>query len=341
MLPRTLQERQERVRPRRVTSMAGATRRGILGCLVAVPLYALSPARAGEPLEVVTTISQLADAAQRIGGERVRVRSLMGEGVDPHTYRQTRSDILALHRADLVLWNGLYLEAQMEGLLREMGEGKAVVAVAETLPPKLLLSHPAFPGKHDPHVWMDVALWSRVVAAVRDALAAADADGRDLYATNAAAYLAELQALDAYARRVLASVPEDERIVISAHDAFGYFGRAYGYEVIGIQGLSTESEAGLAQVERLVELIVGRGIKAVFVETSVAERNVRALVEGAAARGHSVAIGGALFSDAMGAPGTYEGTYVGMIDHNVSVIARALGGAVPEGGLNGRLHLPS
>ncbi|HET6468861.1 MAG TPA: zinc ABC transporter substrate-binding protein [Geminicoccaceae bacterium] len=306
-----------------------------------MPLYALSPARAGEPLEVVTTSSQLADAAQRIGGERVQVRSLMGEGVDPHTYRQTRSDILALHRADLVLWNGLYLEAQMERLLREMGEGRPVVAVAETLPAELLLSHPEFPGKHDPHVWMDVGLWSRVVAAVRDALAAADPDGRDLYAANTQAYLAELQALDAYAKRVLASVPEGERIVISAHDAFGYFGRAYGYEVVGIQGLSTESEAGLAQVERLVELIVRRRIKAVFVETSVAERNVRALIEGAAARGHGVRIGGALFSDAMGAPGTYEGTYVGMIDHNVTVIARALGGAVPEGGLNGRLHLPS
>jgi manganese/zinc/iron transport system substrate-binding protein len=315
----------------------GLARRSVLSLAAVLPLLAAMPARAGAPLRVVTTIAQLADAAQRIGGERVEVRSLMGEGVDPHTYRQTRSDILALHRADLVLWNGLYLEAQMEHLLRDMGEEKPVVAVAETLPPERLMGHPQFPGKYDPHVWMDVGLWSRVVVAVRDTLVRCDPEGRDLYEANAAAYLAELSLLDDYARRTLRTVAPGERVMISAHDAFGYFGRAYGYEVIGIQGLSTESEAGLGQIERLVGLIVERGIRAVFVETSVAERNVRALIEGAAARGHEVRIGGSLFSDAMGAPGTYEGTYVGMIDHNVTVITRALGGEAPETGLNGRL----
>lgn len=298
-------------------------------------------AAAAGPLQVVTTIAQLADTARRLGGDRLEVRSLMGEGVDPHTYRQTRSDIATLRRADLVLWNGLYLEAQMEDLLRELGREKPVVPLAERLPPELLLGHPAYPGKFDPHVWMDVSLWRRIGEIARDVLSEVDRDGAGLYRSNAAAWLAELDELEAYVRRVLATVPERERVVISAHDAFNYFGRAYGYEVIGIQGLSTESEAGLAEVEKLVALIVERRIKAVFVETSVADRNVKALVEGAAARGHTVRIGGSLFSDAMGAPGTYEGTYVGMLDHNATVIARALGGEAPPQGMRGQLQLAS
>jgi manganese/zinc/iron transport system substrate-binding protein len=184
---------------------------------------------------------------------------------------------------------------------------------------------------------MDVALWSELVPILEAELARLDPADAAGYRERAQAYRAELAALERYVRRVLATVPPERRVLVTAHDAFGYFGRAYGFEVHGIQGLSTESEAGLAEIERLVRLIVERRIGAVFVESSVAERNVRALVEGAAARGHEVRIGGQLFSDAMGAPGTYEGTYVGMIDHNVTVIARALGGEAPPRGMNGRL----
>jgi manganese/zinc/iron transport system substrate-binding protein len=295
------------------------------------------PSLAAAPLDVVATIAQIGEAVERIGGERVSARSLMGEGVDPHTYRQTRSDIAALSRADAIFWNGLYLEAQLAKLLADMGTRKPVVAVAEALPADRLLQSPDFPGKFDPHVWMVPALWSLAVAAVRDGLIAADPDGEPVYRANAEAYLAEIAAVDVYARQVLATVPEARRIVISSHDAFGYFGRAFGFEVIGIQGLSTESEAGLGQIERLVDLLVERKVPAVFVESSVSERNVRALVEGAEARGHEVRVGGQLFSDAMGAPGTYTGTYVGMLDSNVTVIARALGGDAPARGLHGRL----
>ncbi len=312
-------------------------RRRVLPTLLATSLFSAVALGATRRLTIVTTIAQIADLAGRIAGVRAEVRSLMGEGVDPHTYRQTRPDVLALRRADLVLANGLGLEAQLEDLLGALAREKPVIRLAERLPVQRLLAHPEFVSKFDPHVWMDVALWRELVDVVRDELARLDPADAAGYAERARAYRTELDALEAYARSVLASVPSERRVLITAHDAFGYFGRAYGFEVRGIQGLSTESEAGLSEIERLVRLIVERGIGAVFVESSVAERNVKALVEGAAARGWTVRIGGRLFSDAMGAPGTWQGTYVGMIDHNVTLIARALGGEAPARGMAGRL----
>jgi manganese/zinc/iron transport system substrate-binding protein len=184
---------------------------------------------------------------------------------------------------------------------------------------------------------MDVRNWIAAAGVVRDRLTARDPAGAAAYAANAARHVADLEALDAYARRVLAAIPEASRVLVTAHDAFNYLGRAYGLEVRGIQGISTESEAGLREIEALVDLLVARRVGAVFVESSVSDRNVRALVEGAAARGHKVVIGGELYSDALGAPATYEGTYVGMIDHNVTTIARALGGEAPAAGRLGRL----
>lgn len=289
------------------------------------------------PLSVVTTTGMIADAARQVGGDLVEVRALMGPGIDPHAYRQTRTDIVALANADLILWHGLYLEAQMEDFLHEIGRSRPVVAVAETLPEELLIADEVYSGSHDPHVWMDPALWARVVEAVRDALVAALPGQEEVLAANAARHLQEIAALDAYARRILATVPPEARVLVTAHDAFNYFGRAYDYEVTGIQGISTESEAGLARVAELVDLLVARDIGAVFVESSVSDRGLRALIEGAEARGHAVAIGGELYSDAMGPDGSYEGTYLGMIDHNVTTIARALGGEAPEGGMTGRL----
>ncbi len=294
-------------------------------------------AQAAETLSVVATTGMIADAARRIGGEAVDVRALMGPGVDPHAYRQTRSDIAAMVRADLVLWHGLYLEAQMEEFMRELGERKPVVAVAESLPREELIAHVDYADKFDPHVWMDPRLWSRVVEAVRDALAAQRPAEAEAFAANTRAYLAELEALAAYSDKVFGSVPERARVLVTAHDAFSYFGRAHGFEVLGIQGISTQSEAGLQRVAELVDILVERGIGAVFVESSVSDRSIRALVEGAAAKGHEVVIGGELFSDAMGADGTYEGTYPGMIDHNATTISRALGGDAPARGMAGRL----
>ena len=311
--------------------MGGAFALAALGMLVP------GGARAEPPLSVVATTGMIADAARQIGGDRVSVRALMGPGVDPHAYRQTRTDIAAMVRADLVLWHGLYLEAQMEEFMQELGARKPVVAVAESLPRELLISHVDYSDKFDPHVWMDPRLWSQVVETVREALAAARPEDAEVFAANAKAYQDELARLADYSDTVFASVPEPARVLVTAHDAFSYFGRAQGFEVLGIQGISTQSEAGLQRVAELVDILVQRKIGAVFVESSVSDRSVRALIEGAAARGHTVVIGGELFSDAMGAEGTYEGTYPGMIDHNVTTISRALGGSAPERGMSGRL----
>lgn len=293
--------------------------------------------RADEPLRVVTTTGMIADAAKYIAGDDVEVTALIGPAVDPHSYRQTRSDIALLAKADLVLYHGLYLEAQMEEFLTKLARRTKVVAVAEAIPHQQLIAHEDYEDKFDPHVWMDPQLWRVVVRRIGDSLAEIapqkEADIRD----RADIYLAAMQGVSNYSQNVLSSVPEGSRVLLTAHDAFGYFGEAYGFEVIGIQGISTESEAGLARISELVDLLVSRHIGAVFVETSVSDRNVRALVEGAAAKGHRITIGGELFSDAMGELGTYEGTYLGMIDHNTTLITNALGGAAPAGGFQGRL----
>jgi manganese/zinc/iron transport system substrate-binding protein len=291
----------------------------------------------GGRLGVVATTGMIADAARSIGGAHVEVQALMGPGIDPHSYRQTRSDIAALTRADLVLWHGLYLEAQMEEFMHRLRDRQPVIAVGEAVPESLRIGHPDYEGRFDPHVWMVPALWRHVTDRIAVALSEARPDAAGDFAANARALRDRLDRLESYAAEALGSVPPDARVLVTAHDAFGYFGRAYGYEVEGIQGISTESEAGLKRIRDLVDMLVARGIRAVFVESTVSDRNVRALIEGAAARGHEVTVGGELFSDAMGLPGTYEGTYPGMIDHNVTTIARALGGQAPARGLDGRL----
>ncbi|MGE4338713.1 MAG: metal ABC transporter solute-binding protein, Zn/Mn family [Pigmentiphaga sp.] len=290
-------------------------------CLTGTSAIALA---GRHPMEVVATTGMLADAMQRIGGDRVAVTALMGPGVDPHTYRQTRSDIVRMVRADLVVSHGLHLEAQLEPFLVQLEQRTPVVALAERLDSAKLLRDEDYPERHDPHVWMDPRLWADVVLAGAQTLSRLDPEGRPSYEANAKRYLAELEALAAASGQMLARVPPGGRVLVTAHDAFRYFGRAYDYEVVAIQGISTESEASLNRIEQLVELLVSRGIGAIFVESSVNRRNIQALIEGAAARGHKVRIGGELFSDAMGAPGTPEGTYLGMFRHNVQTIATAL-----------------
>lgn len=300
-------------------------------------LMPVRPARAATGLSVVATTGMIADAARTILGDLGEVRALMGPGVDPHAFRQTRSDIVAMTRADLTLYHGLYLEAQMEEFLQNLARRRAVVPVADGLGRDRLLSHPDYDGKFDPHVWMVPDIWTDVVAAISAALIDTAPEGEAALTARTDAYQAQVKALQDYAETMLSTVPQEARVLVTAHDAFSYFGRAYGFEVLGIQGISTESEAGLNRIRDLVDTLVDRKIGAVFVETSVSDRNMQALIEGAAARGHKVEIGGELFSDAMGEPGTYEGTYPGMIDHNVTTIARALGGTPPDRGMMGKL----
>jgi manganese/zinc/iron transport system substrate-binding protein len=310
-----------------------------LGIVLALAANAVpgSRALAADKLKIVATVSMIGDAVTAISGDRATVTTLMGEGVDPHLYRQTQSDIAAMVRADAVFWNGLYLEAQLEEFLKKLEKRKPVFAIGEALPEELRLSSLAYPDRYDPHIWMAPELWRYAVVAARDALIELDPDGTAAYQANAEVYLAEMDALATYTKESLATVADDKRVLVTAHDAFGYFGRSFGFEVIGIQGLSTESEAGLQRVDEIVNLIVDRDIQSIFVETSVSERNMLALVEGAAARGHEVVVGGQLFSDAMGSAGTYTGTYIGMIDSNATTITNALGGKTPSGGLKGKL----
>jgi manganese/zinc/iron transport system substrate-binding protein len=307
------------------------------------------------PYTIMTTTGMVNDIVKQVAGDKAVVKNIIGEGIDPHLYKPTRNDIVALQKGDVVFYSGLMLEGKMADALAKVAtSGKPVYAVTERISccpgisPTLrrldvvrdesfLLSLEDFAGQFDPHVWMDVQGWMRAVDAIAVALSEFDPASDSIYAQNAAAYLATLVELDDYIDKSVETVPSESRVLITAHDAFNYFGRAYGVEVKGIQGISTESEAGLKKINELVDFIVDRKVKAVFVESSVSSKNVTALVEGAAKRGMEVKIGGVLFSDAMGAPGTYEGTYMGMLDHNATTITRGLGGDAPEKGLHGKL----
>ena len=275
-------------------------------------------------LEVVCTTGMVADLAKKIGGTRVSVIGLMGPGVDPHYYKASQGDLKKLENADLVLYNGLFLEGKMETLFTRVGETKPVVAVASKLPENRLLQPPEFEGNFDPHVWFDVLLWLKTVDVVVDALVTVDPKGAEIYRNNGNIYIEELQALHDWVKDELASIPFSRKVLVTAHDAFGYFGRAYGIEVVGLQGISTVAEYGVNDVTQLVDLIVDRKIPAMFVESSVPERSIKAVQQGCIDRGHSVTIGGTLYSDAMGSVGSNADTYVGMVEENVRTIVSAL-----------------
>jgi len=304
------------------------------------PATESSAAPSSYPYQAAATVGMVTDVVRNLAGEKAMVEGIIGEGIDPHLYKPTRNDVVTLSRADIIFYNGLMLEGKMaDVLVRVARRGKPVWAVTEEIlgEEDYLLTDTE--NHYDPHVWMDVGGWMVATKVVARGLKEFDPANADYYEANAEAYLTQLKELDAYARKVLGTIPARQRYLVTAHDAFNYLGRAYGLEVRGIQGISTESEAGVRDIERLIDFLVDNKIPAVFVETSVSDKNVRALLEGAKARGHDLRIGGKLFSDAMGRPGTYEGTYIGMIDHNVTTIARALGGKAPAGGLNGKLNL--
>jgi manganese/zinc/iron transport system substrate-binding protein len=312
----------------------------ILG-LVAGLVAEAAPKKLPPKYTIVTTCGMVTDIVREVVGDKAKVVGLMGEGVDPHLYKPTRDDVAKLLQADVVFYSGLMLEGRMtDTFLKVARKGTPVFAVTELLDEKFLLEPAEFAGHTDPHVWMDVKGWIDAVKVVARSLGEVDADNSAYYQQNAERYVAQLAKLNDYAKQALASIPKERRALITAHDAFNYFGRAYDIDVRGIQGISTESEAGVADINKLVDFLVERKIPAIFVESSVSDKNIKALVEGSKSRGHAVRIGGQLFSDAMGKPGTYEGTYIGMIDHNVTTITRALGGQAPERGLNSKLVAP-
>jgi len=280
---------------------------------------------ANGPLRVVATTGLVGDLARQIGGNRIALITLMGPGVDPHLYKATASDVSNLQQADVILYSGLHLEGRMADLLASMQQaGRRVAAVTDAMPHERLISTDSASKAHDPHVWFDVALWSETVGPVADVLVAADPAHAAEYRERAARAREQMLALDAWVRTTAATIPEDRRILVTSHDAFGYFGRAYGFQVVGLQGISTVTEAGLADMAKLADYIRERKVPAIFVESSVSHMTLERISADTGAR-----IGGELFSDAMGTPGLIEdgydvGTYEGMVRHNMNTVARAL-----------------
>lgn len=278
----------------------------------------------GQTIRVVATIGMITNAVERVGGSRVEVEGLMGPGIDPHLYKASEGDLRRLERADVIFYGGLHLEAKMADVFERISERRATKAVTDAIPKSGLLRPSGFAGAYDPHVWFDVRLWMLAVEEIRDTLAELDPGSAELYRRNAAEYLAELEELDRYVRAQSQRVPEERRVIITAHDAFNYFGRAYGFEVRGLQGISTAAEAGAGDVQGLAEFIAERRLPAIFVESSVSSRTIEAVREAVRSRGLDVEIGGSLYSDAMGDEGTPDGTYVGMVRHNVNTIVEGL-----------------
>ncbi|SFL87614.1 metal ABC transporter solute-binding protein, Zn/Mn family [Salibacterium qingdaonense] len=277
----------------------------------------------GEKLSVVATTGQVRDVAEHIGGDQADVQAMMGPGVDPHLYEPTQQDVVSLAEADLNLYNGLNLEGNMGEVFENVENETPSYAVTENIPEDMLISGGEdYP--HDPHVWFDPDRWAYAVEAVKDAFIEVDEANREEYEKRAQQYLNNLEELDAYAQENIRKIPEESRVIVTAHDAFSYFGDAYGMEVEGLQGISTDAEFGVGDVNNIVDLMVERSIGALFVESSVSEQAVNSVVEGAKERGQQVEIGGELYSDAMGEAGTEEGTYEGMFRHNIDTMASSL-----------------
>ncbi len=271
---------------------------------------------------VVTTTNLIRDAVEQVGGDDIRVISLMGPGVDPHVYRATPRDFHNMEQSDLVLYNGLYLEGRLSEILDRLGDQSRVVT--GSVPRDKLLEAHDFGGTYDPHVWFDAQLWRYVIDDICQALSKLLPERSEDFALRAASYKEKLEELHRYAFQRIHSIPEERRVLITAHDAFQYFGRAYNIEVRGLQGLSTTSEFGIQDVTSMVSLIAERRIPAIFVESSVSTRSIESVIAGVRERGYQVRLGGSLFSDSMGERGTPEGTYEGMFRHNVETIVRAL-----------------
>lgn len=278
-----------------------------------------------EIIQVVTTTGMIADLAQEIGGTEVQVEALMRPGVDPHLFKASQGDIQKLDHADMVFYGGLHLEGKMTEILEKLERHKPTIPVSKDIDQALLRSGEDINGtQFDPHIWFDVKLWISAAGTVRDELVAYDPAHAELYKQNAEAYIGKLNELDAEIKEKINEIPEAGRVLVTAHDAFGYFGDAYGIKVMGLQGISTAAEYGSKDVSKLRDYLVENKIKAVFVESSVPPKAMEAVIAGAKEKGHSVIIGGELYSDSMGEPGSGADTYITMVRHNVNTIVEAL-----------------
>ena len=280
-------------------------------------------AEADKPL-VVTTTGQVADAVKWIAGDHVEVKSLMGPGVDPHLYKATQGDLQVLEDADIIFYNGLELEGKMSDIFEKMKKEKSVVAIGEAVPKEKILHDEAHPELFDPHIWFDIEVWKIAAQEITKTLTKEFSANKGQFEENENKFFQELDALNEWTKERINEIPKEQRVLVTAHDAFNYFGESNGMEVRGLQGLSTDAEYGLKDIQNIVNFLVEQNIKAVFIESSVSDKAMNAVIEGAKEKGHTIQIGGELYSDAMGAEGTEEGTYIGMYKHNVNTIVDSL-----------------
>jgi manganese/zinc/iron transport system substrate-binding protein len=275
-------------------------------------------------LKVVTTTTMITDLVQNIGGDSISVQGLMGSGVDPHLYKASEGDVSKLSNADVVFYTGLHLEGKLVDVFEKMGNSTNTIALAEVLDKNKLIGSEYFASNYDPHIWFNIQYWKQLTKYLTEELSRLDPKNASFFQNNSTAYLLKLDALENEIKETIASLPQEKRILVTAHDAFNYFGEAYGFEVVGLQGLSTATEAGVQDVQNLAKLIIDKKVKAIFVETSVPKRTIEALQQAVLSKGFEVAIGGTLYSDALGNAGTEEGTYLGMFRYNVNTIVEAL-----------------
>lgn len=279
---------------------------------------------AGGKIKVVTTIGQIAEPISVIGGDKVNVESLMGPGVDPHLYNATQGDIKKLEGGDIIFYSGLHLEGNMTEIFEEIGKSRPVLAIGDAIPKDQLLTDDA--GAIDPHIWFDIELWKQALSSAVDELQEFSPENADFFEENKVKYFKELDVLSAESKEKLSQIEKDKRVLVTAHDAFGYFGRMHDMNVVGLQGLSTEDEIGITDIDETIQTLLEYSIPAVFVESSINPNSIKAVIEGAASKDLQIKLGGELFSDAMGKEGTAEGTYIGMYRHNVNTIYKALTG---------------
>jgi manganese/zinc/iron transport system substrate-binding protein len=276
-------------------------------------------------LQVVTTTTMITDLVKNIGGDKIVVKGLMGAGVDPHLYKASEGDVSKLFNADVIIYNGIHLEGKLEEVFEKMRhQNHKTIAVSDAIDKSTLIESEFFASNYDPHIWFDITNWEIITRYLIHQLSELDSKNAAFYKENGEAYLKELAALKITITEMINPLPIEKRILVTAHDAFNYFGKAFQFNVVGLQGLSTATEAGVKDVQKMAAFIIEQNVKSIFIESSVPRRTVEALQEAVKSKGHEIEIGGTLFSDALGDFGTVEGTYIGMYKHNVKTIIGSL-----------------
>jgi len=297
----------------------------LLSISILILVFSCSPNEdKGDQPYIVCTTGMIKDAVENVVGDKAKIESLMGPGVDPHLYKATQGDLQKLQQADIIVYNGLFLEGKMGEILQKLKSKKTVIAMAELLPKNSYINNTEFQGAYDPHIWFDVDLWKKASLLLSAELIKTDSSNQTFYQKNTDHYALQLDSLHKAVQTQINLIPDNKRVLVTAHDAFAYFGRAYEVDVRGLQGISTLSEFGLRDVSNLVDFIVENEIPSIYTETSVSEKAIKAVLEGCRSKGHEVVIGGSLYSDAMGEEGTFEGTYIGMVHSNVEKIVSGL-----------------